>query len=193
MRSSTSSPRSRSSSGFRIRDRLKPVLHRMSESFASRMLRWKFNLFPAYRGTGARITYIAADFREVRVRLRLWWRTRNAVGTIFGGSMYGAVDPVYMIMLMRLLGRDYVVWDKSAEIRFRKPGRATLYATFKISEEELTEIRSATANGPIDRVYHVDLVDDAGVSHASVAKTIYIRRNDRETSSVQRANAPRNR
>ena len=148
----------------------------MPESRASRLLRWKFNLFPAYRGTGARIAYIADDFHEIRIRLPLSWRTRNAVGTIFGGSIYGAVDPIYMIMLMRLLGREFVVWDKTAEIRFLKPGRATLYATFKIAEEELTEIRKATANGPVDRVYTVDLVDAAGVSHATVRKTIYIRR-----------------
>jgi hypothetical protein len=31
---------------------------------------------------------------EVRVRVPLGWRTRNYVGTIFGGSMYGAVDPL---------------------------------------------------------------------------------------------------
>jgi acyl-coenzyme A thioesterase PaaI-like protein len=165
----------------------------MPESFKSRLLRWKFNLFPAYRGTGGRITYVSDDFKEVRVRLRLWWRTRNAVGTIFGGSMYGAVDPIYMIMLITLLGRGYVVWDKSAEIRFRKPGRATLYATFKIGDDELAEIRKATENGPIDRVYTVDLADGGGVSHATVTKTVYIRRNDRETSSVQTTNEPRNR
>jgi hypothetical protein len=148
----------------------------MPESRASRLLRWKFNLFPAYRGTGARIAYVADDFHEVRIRLPLSWRSRNAVGTIFGGSMYGAVDPIYMIMLIRLLGREFVVWDKAAEIRFLKPGRATLYATFKIGEEELTEIRKATADRPVDRVYAVDLVDEAGVSHATVKKTIYIRR-----------------
>ena len=98
-----------------------------------------------------------------------------------------------MIMLIQLLGRGYVVWDKSAEIRFRKPGRATLYATCKISEEELAEIRAATANGPIDRVYSVDLVDEAGAVHATVTKTIYIRRNDPKNSSVQQADESRNR
>ena len=140
-------------------------------------MRWKFNLFPAYRGTGARVTYIAADFREVRLRLRLSWRTRNAVGTIFGGSMYGAVDPMFMIMLMRILGRDYVVWDKVATIRFRKPGRTTLHATFLIDEAEIEAIRAATASGhSVDRTYHVDLVDEAGVVHASVEKVIYVRR-----------------
>jgi acyl-coenzyme A thioesterase PaaI-like protein len=150
----------------------------MPESFRSRLLRWKFNYFPAYRGTGGRITYIADDFSEVRVQLRLSWRSRNAVGTIFGGSMYGAVDPVYMIMLIHLLGRGYTVWDKSAEIRFLKPGRATLYATFRIGREQLEEIRGAAADGPIDRVFTVDLVDAQGVSHAHVIKTLYIRQKD---------------
>jgi len=147
------------------------------ESRSSRWLRWRFNLFPAYRGVGARVEYIASDFREVRVRLPLSWRTRNYVGTIFGGSLYGAVDPIYMIMLIHLLGREYIVWDKSASIRFRKPGRSTLYATFRIDESELDAIRSATANGePADRVYTVELVDAEGVVHASVEKVIYVRR-----------------
>ncbi len=140
-------------------------------------MRWKFNLFPAYRGTGGRVTYIARDFREVRIRLPLSWRTRNLVGTIYGGSMYGAVDPMFMIMLMRILGRDYVVWDKAASIRFRKPGRSTLSATFLISETEVDEIRALTATGEsIDRPYGVDLIDAEGVVHASVEKTIYVKR-----------------
>lgn len=102
----------------------------MSESFGSRVRKWGFNLFPAYWCTGARITYLADDFREVRVRLPLNWRTRNYVGTIFGGSMYAAVDPVYMIMLIHNLGPEYEVWDKAASIRFREPGRDTLRARF---------------------------------------------------------------
>jgi hypothetical protein len=149
----------------------------MPESSSSRLVRWKFNLFPAYRGTGARVTYIAADFREVRIRLPLSWRTRNVVGTIFGGSLYGAVDPMFMIMLIRILGPDYVVWDKVATIRFRKPGRTTLYATFSLDNAEIDAIRDATASGhSVDRTYHVDLVDEAGVVHAAVEKVIYVKR-----------------
>lgn len=149
----------------------------MPESFKSRRLRWMFNIFPAYRGSGARVTYIASDFREVRIRLPLSWRSRNYVGTIFGGSMYAAVDPMYMIMLIHCLGPDYVVWDKAASIRFRKPGRATLFARFQLDDAELDAIRSATATGDaIDRTYNVDLSDAEGVVHASVEKVIYIRR-----------------
>jgi hypothetical protein len=149
----------------------------MPESFESRRMRWMFNIFPAYRGTGARVLYIASDYREIRVRLALTWRSRNVVGTIFGGSMYAAVDPMYMIMLMKCLGRDYLVWDKAASIRFRKPGRSTLFATFRLDDAELEAIRSATAGGdPVDRTYNVDLIDAGGVVHASVEKVIYVKR-----------------
>jgi acyl-coenzyme A thioesterase PaaI-like protein len=149
----------------------------MPESSRSRLLRWKFNLIPAYRGTGARVTYIAGDFREARIRLPLSWRTRNVVGTIFGGSLYGAVDPVFMIMLMNILGPGYIVWDKVATIRFRKPGKSTLYATFTIDEPELDAIRAATSSGhSVDRTYHVNLVDEGGVVHAEIEKVIYVKR-----------------
>ena len=149
----------------------------MSESLRTRLIRWGFNWFPAFRGTGGRITYIARDFREVRLRLPLSWRTRNYVGTIFGGSMYGAVDPIYMIMLIRALGPAYVVWDKSASIRFRRPGRTTLHARFVITDEEVDAIRAALRDErSTDRVYSVDLMDGDGVVHATVEKTIHVRR-----------------
>src|SRR5437773_3496184 len=149
----------------------------MPESFASRWMRWIFNFFPAYRGSGGRVTYISADFHEARIRLPLSWRTRNLVGTIYGGSIYAAVDPFYMILLIKLLGPQYVVWDKAAEIRFRKPGRGTLFATVRIEEEELAAIREATAGGEaIDRTYQLDLVDRDGTPYATVRKIVYVRR-----------------
>lgn len=149
----------------------------MSESIRTRMLRWGFNWFPAYRGTGGRIDYIARDFREIRVRVPLSWRTRNYVGTIFGGSMFGAVDPIYMVMLIRALGPEYLVWDKSASIRFRRPGRATLFARFVLDDGELDAIRDALARGPaVERVYAVELKDAEGTVHAVVEKTIHVRR-----------------
>ena len=142
-------------------------------------MRWGFNFFPAFRGTGSRVTYIADDYREMRVEVPLNWRTRNYVGTIFGGSLYGSVDPMYMILLIKILGPAYTVWDKAATIRFVKPGRSRLYARFLIEEEEIQTILRLTETAPsVDRVYRVDLKDAAGVVHASVEKTIYIRRND---------------
>jgi acyl-coenzyme A thioesterase PaaI-like protein len=121
-----------------------------------------------------RIKYIADDFREMRVDIPLDWRTRNYVGTIFGGSMYGAVDPPYMLMLIKNLGSGYEVWDKAASIRFKKPGRSTLHARFVLGEQELGQISELVNQGPIDRVYSIDLIDDEGTVCATVEKTIHI-------------------
>lgn len=152
----------------------------MPESLKTRLMRWGFNLYPAYRGTGARITYIAGDWREVRIRLPLSWRTRNYVGTVFGGSVYAAVDPFPMVMLIKVLGPEFVVWDKAASIRFKRPGRSTLYATIELDEQETESIKSElTQHASVDRVYHVDLRAENGTICASVQKTIHIRRKDK--------------
>ncbi|ELY47434.1 DUF4442 domain-containing protein [Natronorubrum sulfidifaciens] len=155
----------------------------MFDALRARLYRLGFNLFPAYRGTGGRVTYVAPDWQEVHIKLPLSWRTRNYVGTVFGGSIYGAVDPFYMMMLLKTLGDEYVVWDKEAEIRFKKPGRETLYANFRLADEELEAIRAELETEgaeSIDRHYTVNLVDAKGTVHATVRKTVYIA-NDRGT------------
>lgn len=149
----------------------------MPESWSSRLRRWGFNLFPAFRGTGAWLTYLADDFREVRLRIPLSWRTRNYVGTIYGGSMYAAVDPIYMIMLIHLLGDGYEVWDKAASIRFLKPAREELYARFVLPRSETDAIRASLERETrTDRRYEVELRSASGVVHARVEKVVHVRR-----------------
>lgn len=149
----------------------------LSAAISNKLRCWSFYFFGCYRGTGGRLTYIAPDWREVRLEIPLSWRTRNYVGTIFGGSMYGAVDPIYMLMLIRRLGPDYLVWDKAATIEFKKPGRETLHAHFIVTDDELAAIRLALDNErSIDRKYTVDLATDSGTVCATVEKIIYIRR-----------------
>ena len=149
----------------------------MPESWRTRLARWGFNWFPAYRATGARITYVASDWCEVRIRLPLNWRTRNYVGTIFGGSMYGAIDPVYMIMLIKVLGAGFEVWDKAATIRFRRPGREQLYATFRLEAAEIAALRAELErSGKVEREFTVDLVNAAGEVHATCQKLLSVRR-----------------
>mgnify|MGYP003393439259 CR=1 FL=1 len=119
--------------------------------------------------------YVAENFHEIRVKLPLNWRTRNYVGTIYGGSIYASIDPIYMLMLIRILGPEYIVWDKAAKIRFRKPGKTTLYADFNLSSDEIDEIkRLAETSKSVDRIYDVELKDKGGVVHAEIEKTLYI-------------------
>jgi len=164
----------------------------MTESWTTRVSRWGFNLFPAYRGSGGRVTYIAADWLEVHVSLDLNWRTRNYVGSIFGGSLYGAVDPIYMMMLIRALGRGYIVWDKAATIRFRRPGRSRLQAVFKLSAEEVQRIREAVAeHGRVEPEYHVEFRDAEGRVHAQFKKLLYVARPDAPPRVTSAPESPR--
>jgi hypothetical protein len=146
-----------------------------SENFKACFKRNLLNFFPAYRGTGARAIFLSSNFKEVQIRLSLNWRTRNYVGTIFGGSMYAAADPIYMIQLIELLGKAYVVWDKSASIRFIRPGNQTLYAQFIVSDELIEQIKTEVAEKQeMDLTLDVNYVDISGKAYATVSKVLYI-------------------
>ncbi|MBN1651799.1 MAG: DUF4442 domain-containing protein [Bacteroidales bacterium] len=146
-----------------------------TENTKARIKRKLLNLFPAYWGTGAKAVFLSSDFKEVQIRLKLSWRTKNYVGTIFGGSMYAATDPIYMIQLIEILGKEFVVWDKSAAIRFLRPGNKTLFARFLISDELILNIqKEIREKKEMDLNLSVDFEDDSGVVYAKVSKVLYI-------------------
>jgi acyl-coenzyme A thioesterase PaaI-like protein len=135
------------------------------------------NLYPPYLGAGVRVTHVADDFRRVDVRMSLHRWNRNYVGTHFGGSLFAMADPFFMLMLIELLGRDYVVWDKAGTIRFRKPGRGTVRARFEIPPERVDEIRrAADAGGKVEPTFAVSIVDEQGEVVAEVEKLLSVRR-----------------
>lgn len=140
-------------------------------------LRRILNLYGPYLGAGVRVEHIADDFSCIRVAMPLRWYNRNYVGTQFGGSLYSMTDPFMMLMLMRRLGSDYIVWDKSARIDFLRPGTGTVRATFSLDDARLDDVRAATANG--DKYlpeWQINVTDDNGEVIARVTKTLYIKR-----------------
>lgn len=142
-----------------------------------RFLRPLVNLWPPYLGAGVHLARVAPDFRVIEVELRMRPWNRNYVGTHFGGSLFAMADPFYMIMLIELLGPDYVVWDKSGAIRFRKPGRGTVKARFEIPPERVEEIRrAADADGKVEAAFSVRIHDAAGEVVAEVEKLLSIRK-----------------
>lgn len=142
-----------------------------------RLFRHVLNFYPPFRGTGAWCTFIADDWSEMRIRIPLSWRTRNYVGTIFGGSLYAGMDPHFMFMLMHRLGPDYLVWDKAASVRFRRPGRGQLTAVCRMPDAEVEEVRRILeTQEKVDRTYSVDLVGKDGTVHATVEKVVNVRK-----------------
>jgi len=140
-------------------------------------LRVMFNLWPPLMGAGIRITRIQPDWREVDVEMKLRRWNANYVGTHYGGSLYSMTDPFYMVMFIEILGRDFIVWDKSASIRFRRPGRGTVLTKFRITEDQIAEIREALkTEEKIDREFGVDVKSSDGEVIAEVRKVLQFRR-----------------
>ena len=157
-----------------------------------RRFRLLMNLWPPFLFSGIRVTRIDDGFRHARVELRQRWFNRNYVGTHFGGNLFAMTDPFWMIMTLRALGKDHVVWDKAGEIEFIRPGRGTVHAEFALDEATLQTIRDATADGA--KYLHwftTDVLDASGEPVARVRKQIYVRRKRRAAQSDTATGSPR--
>jgi len=142
-----------------------------------RHMRWALNFWPPYFGAGVRVKRLRPDWKEVEVEMKLRFWNSNYVGTHFGGSLYSMVDPFYMLMLMENLGRDYIVWDKSASIRFRKPGKGKVSASFRLSDEQIENIRHGlNVQEKIEPTFLVEVKDEVGDVVAEVQKVLHVRK-----------------
>jgi hypothetical protein len=141
-----------------------------------RWLRLAINLWPPFLGAGIRVARMDPAMRAIDVEMKLRFWNRNYVGTHFGGSLYSMADPFFMVMLIENLGPDFVVWDKAATIRFRKPGRGRVSAAFRLSDEQLDQIRQdAALQRKLEPTFTVEVRDESGDVVAEVDKVIYIR------------------
>ena len=103
-------------------------------------MRWLFNVYPPFLGAGVHVSYVAPDWRRIDVSMPLRWYNRNYVGTQFGGSLFTMCDPFLMIMISRIVGRDYLVWDQRAAIEFLRPGRSRVHASFRLDDDAIATI-----------------------------------------------------
>ncbi len=135
------------------------------------------NFYGPFLGAGVKLHKMTKDYRYARVSMKLTFYNKNYMGTQFGGSLYAMVDPWYMLMLIKNLGPEYIVWDKAATINFRKPGKGTVFAEFNLTEDHLKEIRATlVAQNKMDYIFKVEIKDKDGKLIAEVDKVLYIRK-----------------
>lgn len=145
-------------------------------------IRRTIRLWPPYAATGIHLVELADDFSTAVTELKLRPWTANFVGTQFGGSLFSMVDPWWMILMMRRLGPEYVVWDKAGTIEFVAPGRGDVRARFDLTDAMVAEVRDAAADGEkVLRWYAVDIATADGTVIARVRKQLYIRRKPAST------------
>ena len=157
----------------------KILLKLLGGSSNSHALRRGVNLWPPFLGAGIRVKRIASDMKAIDVEMKLRWWNANYVGTHFGGSLFAMTDAFYMLMLMANLGRDYIVWDKAASIRYRKPGKGTVRAEFRLSDAQLAEIREKLKTLPkYEPKFTIEVKDEQGIVIAEVEKLLHVRLKD---------------
>lgn len=156
-------------------------MYRIITSFLKRFMkpstiyRYAFNLSPMYRRTTAKIVEVSEDLYFVKIQLKPSWKNKNYVGTIFGGSMLAATDPIYMIQLLQILGDDYVVWDKAVEAQYKKPAKSKISGVFEFSQEEINNIKKQVAElGELNILKTMHLQDSKQNIIATFNKTVYI-------------------
>lgn len=141
-----------------------------------------WNIWPPFVGSGISIVKTESDeigYRAIDVKLKLRFWNSNYVGTQFGGSLFAMTDPFYMVILLRRFGRGYVVWDKAASIRYKRPGKSDCFARFEIRREEFEALKKEVdEKGKLDWVRLVEIHDSDGAVVAEVEKTIYIATKD---------------
>ena len=74
---------------------------------------------------------------------------RNYVGAVVAGAMFGAIDGVHMVMLIKVVGPDYAVWDirvprKRLPFTTSSLGAPSCYARVVLEGQELESIRAET-------------------------------------------------
>lgn len=144
------------------------------------MFRRFINLWPPFLGAGIKVSRIGKDFNDITVEMKLRKWNKNYVGTHYGGSIFSMTDPFYALIVIRNLGKDYIVWDKESSIKFKKPGKGKISATFNISAEKLKELKDlADTQHKVEPTFIVEVKDEKGDVVAEVSKTLYIRRKDK--------------
>jgi len=161
------------------------VLLKLLGGSQAHALRRGINLWPPFLGAGIRVKHIAPDMKSIDVEMKLRWWNANYVGTHFGGSLFAITDAFYMLMLMANLGRDYIVWDKAASIRFRKPGRGTVRAEFRLTDAQLEDIREKLKTLPkYEPRFPVTVKDEQGTVIAEVERLLYVRKKDSQRDAA---------
>jgi acyl-coenzyme A thioesterase PaaI-like protein len=153
----------------------------LKDKMGPKAFRFFLNLWPPFLGANVKVKEISKDFNDIKVQMKLRKWNSNYVGTHFGGSIFSMTDPFFAMILLKNLGKDYIVWDKSSEIKFKKPGKGTISAHFNISAARLQEIRDlADKNDKVEPKFVVEVKDEKGDVVAEVTKTLYVRRKDKD-------------
>ena len=147
---------------------------------SERLLKWAMRLYPPFLFQGIWTQKFDTDFKGARVKIFNCLVNRNYNGSIFGGTIFSAADPFYVILFDQILkrkGYKTQLWLKQANIDYVKPGTSNLYFSIHLTEENISEaLHALDTAGKFIKTFPVRITNKQGIVHAIVHNEIYIRK-----------------
>ena len=154
---------------------LSHIANKYFSNYSHQLFKWFFNISPMYRRTTGRVISVTKDYERIEIKIRKSYKNANYVGTIFGGSLFSATDPIYMVQLIQILGKDYVVWDKSSVVRFKRPADSSAFAVFEVTKDDVDSIKKTVSDKKeLDFNKTVFITNKEGKVFCEIDKVIYI-------------------
>lgn len=145
-------------------------------NLSAKNFRRLLNCWPPFWGAGIRVDEVSEDFGHIRVSLANRWYNRNYMRVQYGGSLFSMTDPFYALMLIKRLGKNYIVWDKHGAIDYIRPGKTRVYVDFVLTDEQVEGIRrDVKAKGKVLPVFTATIYDEKKEVVAVATRTLYVR------------------
>ena len=147
---------------------------------SERNAKWLLSLYPPLFFQRISVRNFGKDFRTAEIRIVKSLFNRNYNKTIFGGTIFSAVDPFYAIMYWQIFMRKGIPvqsWLKSATIDYRKPGDTDLTARFALAEEDISEAeQQLNTLGKFVRRHTIEVVNAREELCALAETEVYMRK-----------------
>lgn len=156
-------------------------------------LKWVLRTYPPFFFQRIWIKNIHKGYTGMDVKIFKSFLNINANRTIFGGTIFSSIDPVYPILLDQAFKargmKNTVAWLKSAKIDYLKPARTNLEYTVQLNDVEIDEAyHIIKENGKIVKTFSTDIYDKNGVKCAVCENEIYIRNLDFDVNKLRQRN-----
>ncbi len=143
-------------------------------------VKWLLRFYPPFLFQRIWVKNISPGYTGADVTIHKSFLNLNANRTIFGGTIFSAIDPIYPVLIdayIRSHGfKKTVAWLKSARIEYKKPGHRSLHFSVRLNEKEMESIlHTIREEGKVIRTFSTDIFDKDGIHCATVHNEVYIR------------------
>ncbi|QQL51418.1 PaaI family thioesterase [Mucilaginibacter ginkgonis] len=142
-------------------------------------VKWLLRIYPPLFFQRIWVQSLSADFKQARVKINKSLITSNYNNSIFGGTIFSATDPFYPVMVHQVFikkGYNVLVWSKSSQILFVKPGNTDLFFEAILDDAHISEIEHIiNTEGKHTYFFDIEIKNKAGEVCAAVTNEVYIR------------------